>query len=67
MMLRHPETMIAPLLGLPRQFDGATQGVHPVILMPRPVIPAKAGIRAMNRALVEDAQLQGGHRLREIS
>ena len=56
-MLGHPEAMIAPLLGLPRQLDGMAQGIHSVI-------PAKAGIRVVYRALVEDAQLeiQRGHR-----
>ena len=56
-MLRHPEAMIAPLLGLASQLDGVPQGVHSVIPK-HPVIPGKAGIRFMHRALVQDAQLE---------
>ena len=50
-MLGHPEAVIAPLLGLLRQFDGVTQGV-------RSVIPAKAEIRFMDGALVQYAQFE---------
>ena len=50
-MLRYPETMIAPFLGLARQLDGVAQGLC-------------RAFRFVYRALVEYAQLQvqGGPR-----
>ena len=44
-MLSHPEAMIAPFLGLPRQLDGTAQSLY-------------GAFGFMHRALVEDAYLE---------
>ena len=44
-MLRHPEAVVAPLLGLSRQLDGMAQGLG-------------RAFRFVDRTLIEYAQLQ---------